>query len=283
MIESILNKVTAFTFNPSLRLLLGAQENRLNFRHIMDTGQVLIANLGRCDAETRRLVGSLIVTGMEQAARSRRNIASDRKPFYFCIDEFQDFCANDGGAQSLAQILSECRKFGLHLTLAHQTLAQVNDRMRGALGNIQLKIAFGLSREDAEIMTRHLFQVDGERIKHQVQDDLQQERSHPVFYSLQEEWEGFVQELQNLKPRMAFVKRAQRKAHLGVGRIRTIPVQYTGYTAISLENHQGRLAAAVGQARDRVEQVIRNRLTSVEEIGRQPALLREKVDSCVVV
>ena len=32
MIESILNKVTAFTMNPQLRLILGSQENRLNFR-----------------------------------------------------------------------------------------------------------------------------------------------------------------------------------------------------------------------------------------------------------
>ena len=121
IIESVLNKVTAFTFNPQLRLILGADENRLNFRQIMDEGKVLLVDLGRCDAETRRLVGSLIVIGLEQGARSRKDARGNRRPFYFCIDEFQDFCANDGAAQTLAQILSECRKFGLHLTLAHQT------------------------------------------------------------------------------------------------------------------------------------------------------------------
>ena len=83
----------------------------------------MLVDLGRCDAETRRLVGSLIVIGLEQGARSRKDARGNRRPFYFCIDEFQDFCANDGAAQTLAQILSECRKFGLHLTLAHQTLA----------------------------------------------------------------------------------------------------------------------------------------------------------------
>ena len=112
----------------------------------MDEGKILIVDLGRCDAETRRLVGSLVVTGLEQAARSRKELeGSNRKPFYFCIDEFQDFCSNDGAAQTLAQILSECRKFGLHLTLAHQTLAQINERMKGALGNIQLKVIFRVS------------------------------------------------------------------------------------------------------------------------------------------
>ena len=206
IIESVLNKVTAFTFNPQLRLILGADENRLNFRQIMDEGKVLLVDLGRCDAETRRLVGSLIVIGLEQGARSRKDARGNRRPFYFCIDEFQDFCANDGAAQTLAQILSECRKFGLHLTLAHQTLAQINERMKGALGNIQLKIVFGVSRQDAEILARHMFQVDGERIKHTVEDNEQQDRSHPVYYSLQEEWEKMIQGLQNLLPRRAYAK-----------------------------------------------------------------------------
>jgi hypothetical protein len=115
-------------------------------------------------------------------------------------------------AQTLAQILSECRKFGLHLTLAHQTLAQLNERMKGALANIQLKIAFGISRPDAEVLASHLFQADGERVKHIVQDVDQRDRSHPVFYSLQEEWERCIQILQNLPSRTAFVCSSRRPA-----------------------------------------------------------------------
>ena len=207
MIESVLNKVTAFTFNPQLRLVLGAKENRLDFRRIMDEGKVLLIDLGRCDAETRRLLGTLIVTGLEQAARSRKDHPDSRRPFYFCIDEFQDFCSNDGAAQTLAQILSESRKFGLHLTLAHQTLAQINERMKGALGNIQLKIVFGVARPDAEELTRYLFEVDGERVKHIVADQGHQERSHPIFFSLMEEWEKAIQTLQHLAPRIAAVRR----------------------------------------------------------------------------
>ncbi len=68
MRESTLNKVAAFTFNPQLRFILGGRENVLDFRRIMDEGKVLIVDLGRCDPETRRLLGSLIVTGLELAA-----------------------------------------------------------------------------------------------------------------------------------------------------------------------------------------------------------------------
>ncbi len=217
MIESVLNKVTAFTFNPHLRNCLGASENRLDFRAIMDEGKVLIVDLGNCDGETRRLVGSLVVTGMEMAALSRKDISGPRRPFYLFLDEFQDFCANDGAAKTLAQILSECRKFGLYLHLAHQTLGQIQQRVSSALGNVGIKVVFSVDREDAEVMARKLFTVDTEAVKHEAQTETQ----HPLFSPLPEQWEKAVAAVQALTPRMAFVKR--RGA--GVVQIRTESVQ----------------------------------------------------------
>lgn len=35
-IESVLNKVTALTLNPTLKVMLGSKENRLNLRRVMD-------------------------------------------------------------------------------------------------------------------------------------------------------------------------------------------------------------------------------------------------------
>ena len=112
MVESVLNKVGAFVINPRLKIILGSQENGLPFREIMDGRKVLLCDLGRVDAETRRLLGSLIVTGLEQAAFTRKDTPMvQRQPFTFLIDEFQDYCANAGSAQTLARILAECRKF----------------------------------------------------------------------------------------------------------------------------------------------------------------------------
>lgn len=273
IIESVLNKVTAFTFNPQLRLILGADENRLNFRQIMDDGKVLLVDLGRCDAETRRLVGSLIVIGLEQGARSRKDARGNRRPFYFCIDEFQDFCANDGAAQTLAQILSECRKFGLHLTLAHQTLAQINERMKGALGNIQLKIVFGVSRQDAEILARHMFQVDGERIKHTVEDNEQQDRSHPVFYTLQEEWEITIQGLQNLLPRRAYVK---RPGHQGAVMLETITIRQHHHEAGSIEKTKEWLASKNGVGVVMIKASINQRGEGAANTREQKPMLRTR-------
>lgn len=120
-IESLLNKVTALTLNPSLRMMLGADYNGLNLRSIMDEGKILIVNLGKCDHETRNLLGSLLVVNLEQAALSRANIPEDQRYRWFCIlDEFQRFIANAGSALAVAEMLSETRKFGLLLGLSHQ-------------------------------------------------------------------------------------------------------------------------------------------------------------------
>lgn len=238
MTESVLNKVTAFSFNPYLRHLLGASENRLDFRKIMDEGKTLIVDLGNCDGETRRLVGSLVVTGMEIAALSRKDQSGFRRPFYLFLDEFQDFCANDGAAKTLAQILSECRKFGLHLHLAHQTLGQVHHRVSSALGNVGIKVVFSVDREDAEVMARKLFAVDTEEVKH----DAQTETQHPLFSPLAEQWERAVATIQELPPRMAFMKRRGK----GVVQLRTEPVPAYQVSPTTVEELEQRLARIHG-------------------------------------
>jgi hypothetical protein len=224
--ESTLNKVAAFAFNPHLRRVLGQTENHLNLRRLMDEGKVLLVDLGRCDGETRRLLGSLLVTSLEQAAMSRQELPpAKRRPYYAYIDEFQDFTATSGSSMSLAQILSECRKFGLHLTLAHQTLSQLSPHMLGALGNVQTRIIFGVDRRDAEWFAREIGQVDTEAIKDEPKMDTQ----HPLYAPLQEQWEEWTQNLKSQSSRQVLVTDQDGTAQ----RIWTIPI--AGYTA-SLED-----------------------------------------------
>jgi len=244
MIESLLNKTSALVLNPRLRLILGQRENGLDFRKIMDEGKVLIVDLGRCDGETRRLLGSLIVTGLEQAALSRKD-TRERRRFYMIIDEFQDYCAHEGSAETLAQILSGCRKFGLHMALAHQTLSQIGSRrLQGALENAQIKVIFGTGRETAEAITRDLFTPNLEEVKHEVEDEGQKERTHPTFYPLMEQWERFVQEARSLPRRSILVQLPERQ---GVVRLNTVTVRDAGYAPNKLEKLKLSLARRSGR------------------------------------
>lgn len=199
MIESTLNKVSAFSFNPVLRDMLGHTQNSLDLRQIMDQGQVLLCDLGG-EPETRRLLGSLLVTALEYAAFTRRTVPKEqRRPFYLYMDEFQDFSANEGSAKTLSQILSEARKFGLHLTLAHQSLSQLQSRLAGAIGNIQTKVLFGMSRGDAEIFAKTVGTFEERAIKENPKTHTQ----HPVFEGVAEQWEGWTAGLQWQRPRRA--------------------------------------------------------------------------------
>src|SRR5215213_446022 len=203
----VLNQLSAFLFKPQVRLMLGATENKLDFREIIDSGQVLIVNLGGFhDEETQRLLGSLLVTSLEQAAFSRSTQApAARNPFFCMIDEFPLFCSRD--QTSLARILSECRKYRLHLGLAHQTITQLpGERMQGALENAKLKVIFGTGRQTAEAIVGDLFMPNPKAVKHQVEDTEAQERTHPVFNPLSEQFEKFTQTIQRLGQRRVLVK-----------------------------------------------------------------------------
>ena len=205
MAGPVLNKVSAFLFQPAVRLSLGATENRLDFRRIIDGGQILIVDLGGLTGETQQLYGSLLVTGLEQAAMSRRNLSpAARRPFFCMIDEFPFFCARD--STTLARILSELRKFNCYLTLAHQSVGQTDQRMQSALENAKLKCAFATGRQTAQALAGQLFLPDTEAVKHVVEDTDQQARSHPLFESLYNQLEMAVQELMRLKPRQVMLK-----------------------------------------------------------------------------
>ncbi len=212
IMSSTTNKVSALTDNPSLFYMLGQTENNINIRRIMDEGKVVLVDLGECDDETKRLFGTLVVTGFEQAALSRarmplsspQNGAKARQPYYLYIDEFQDFACHPGAAETFSQMLSQVRKFGLHMILANQSIAQLSEGLQTALGNAQTIVAFRISRADAEALSRVLGQVDPELVKR----DPRTETQYELFSSLSEQWEGFIQHLTRQQVRQATIKTA---------------------------------------------------------------------------
>jgi len=106
---------------------------------------------GRIGEMQSSLLGSLLVTGFELAALSRSDSPPEsREDFCLYVDEFQN-CATD----SFASILSEARKYGLSLTLAHQYMGQLNEQIRDAVfGNVGTLVSFRVGEADASILER---------------------------------------------------------------------------------------------------------------------------------
>lgn len=255
MIGSTTNKISALTDNPSIFYMLAQKENNLNIRKIMDEGMVLLVDLGDCDDETKRLLGTLLVTGFEQAALSRSRVSIEkRRPYYLYIDEFQDFACNPGSAETFSQMLSQVRKYSLHLILANQSIAQLSKGLQTALGNAQTIVAFRISRADAEALARLLGRVDSEEIKREGQTPAQ----HPIFSPLSEQWESFAQFLTSQAVRQCTIKTAD-------DRLATIWAEKTGHIYTTMERldavvrlnmrHHGRDLASIGREIEQAKQL----------------------------
>lgn len=154
-ISPVLNKIGAFTANPIIRNIVGQKQSGFNIREIMDSGKILIVNLskGLMGEDNAAIMGSLLVSKVQLAAMSRADIANveDRRPFYFYVDEFQNFATD-----SFSVILSEARKYALNLTVANQYIAQMEDGVKDAVfGNVGSVISFRVSADDAEYLAKY--------------------------------------------------------------------------------------------------------------------------------
>lgn len=153
MIAPIQNKVGAFLADPKLNRIFTAAPVNLHFRSIMDEGKILIVNLakGRLGEDSASLFGALLVTTLGLAAMSRGDIEeSKRRDFFIYIDEFQSFTT-----LSIANMVSELRKYRISLILAHQHFYQLEPDVRHAvLANAGTLISFRVGPEDAPLIAR---------------------------------------------------------------------------------------------------------------------------------
>ena len=116
-----------------------------------DDGKILIANLsrGRLGQDNATLLGSLLLTAVEQAALTRADIPeADRRDHTLYLDEFQSLTTPSTGI-----MLSESRKYRLALVLSHQFTRQLDEATAHAvLGNCGTLVAFRVGMEDAEML-----------------------------------------------------------------------------------------------------------------------------------
>lgn len=150
---SIQNKIGAFLADPVLRRILTTPDKDISIRRVMDEGKVLLVNLskGRMGADSASLLGGFLMTTIGLAGFSRADTPEQtRRPFHLFADEFQDFTT-----LAVANMLSELRKYGVGITIAHQYMHQLSPEIRHAIvGNAGSMIAFRVGAEDALFLAR---------------------------------------------------------------------------------------------------------------------------------
>lgn len=153
MVPYITSKLTPFVANDMMRPIIAQQKSTLDFRAMMDQGKIILLNLskGKLGEINSHLLGMVVVGKILMAALSRADIPEkERKDFSLYIDEFQNVTTD-----SISQILSEARKYGLNLVIAHQFIGQLSENISKAVfGNVGSLVSFRVGPEDAEFLEK---------------------------------------------------------------------------------------------------------------------------------
>jgi hypothetical protein len=151
-IGPVMNKLRAFLLRRRVRTILGQAEPSWSFEDVLNRRKVLLVNLakGELGGEAAALIGSLVVAQLWRSVQRR----AVRLPVMVTIDEFQDVLNLD---TDLGEVLAQARGFGVGLTLAHQHLGQLDNRMKAAvLANARTKVVFQTGADDASILAKQL-------------------------------------------------------------------------------------------------------------------------------
>jgi type IV secretory pathway TraG/TraD family ATPase VirD4 len=155
-ISPVQNKVGSFLADPALNAILTQPKSAFDLRRIMDEGRILLVNLakGKIGEDSAALLGALLVSRIGLTGLSRAEVPeNERRDFYLYLDEFQSFTT-----LSLANMMSELRKYRVNLVLSHQFLSQLDEQVRDAiLGNAGSIISFRLGLADAEIIGKEFW------------------------------------------------------------------------------------------------------------------------------
>ena len=120
----------------------------------MDEQKILLIKLpkGKLQEDIMGFLWAMFITKIYQTAMGRQWLSkSERTPFFLYVDEFQNFAT-----QTFNEILSEARKYGLGLCVAHQFIKQIPTDISSALfGNVGTKVSFRISSDDAGYMKEH--------------------------------------------------------------------------------------------------------------------------------
>jgi len=153
----VTSKLNRFELDNNLRLMTGQEQMTLNFKEIMDTGKVMLVNLGRGkfgETVSSLLASQIVGRFRTEAMRRTGTPISARRDFFLYVDEFQNIAS-----KSFMSLLSEARKYRLGLVLANQYADQLKRRESGGdnmlsaiLGNVATTVSFRVGTTDAELL-----------------------------------------------------------------------------------------------------------------------------------
>ncbi|MEM1694697.1 MAG: ATP-binding protein, partial [Ignisphaera sp.] len=142
---SALSRLEAYAHDKLLLRL--TSKTTIDMDKLLSPGSITIFSIPKADLgeNLARLVASTIVMKLWFEALARARLNRPRTPVFLIIDEFQ-FVAD---LPVIDTVLSEARKYGLHLVIAHQHTGQIPQTLlQSILTNCAIKVSFMVGGND---------------------------------------------------------------------------------------------------------------------------------------
>lgn len=141
----ILNKIGQINASSISRVLCQTTP-KLDLSQALQEHYIVVLNLHTPSIgnEAAAILGALFTTTLRAA------LLRSPAPCTLFADEFQKY-----GTSIYAEMLSEMRKFGLRMVLAHQYISQIDVKLQAAiLGNVAHKTIFNVDYDDAVVLSK---------------------------------------------------------------------------------------------------------------------------------
>jgi len=166
-VEPILNQVNPMLSDTRLRSIISTPISDLNLKEIILQKKIVIVRIPKGElGQNANLLGSLLVTGLQQAALNLLKDSSapkDRQCALY-IDEL-DLLADK---ETITALCSETNRYQIGFVAALKTMQHIPEDFRHKmLISVGTIAAFSLVRKDGELIGPQMFRVDGRKFKHQ--------------------------------------------------------------------------------------------------------------------
>jgi len=158
---AVANKIDELLSTPTVTMFLDAAKSTISIKRMINEGKFVIMDLlGGASEPITELIGSIMLH-MFNVEGKKRQIHGDyeKTPFNIYVDECHMFAGT-----VLRELANTVRKFGMHLTLATQTVEKLSKELAGDMTSLNQVIVSFNSSPDTEQLLARTFEMDKKTI-----------------------------------------------------------------------------------------------------------------------
>ncbi|MGD9681818.1 MAG: type IV secretory system conjugative DNA transfer family protein [Candidatus Obscuribacterales bacterium] len=216
-VEPILNRISPTLGDGRIRQVFSGKGTSLDLKSVISERKILLVSLSEGELDQNgNLLGSLIVTGLQQAALALSRKKSGGGPVALYLDEFDRFVEKD----TVKRLTNETRRYQIGVVGCLRTLQHLSEDFRAQLMvNLGTVAVFALAKKDADLLGGQIFRVDGRKYKHRpLKDFFNPVNASPVFELIMDEEKLNIDRIAGQKDRTYFCYRVGTEA--GVFKLR---------------------------------------------------------------